>query len=180
MTLLKLESWKLFLLILTPAIVGAMVLLISQYLLEDNLSLLILGQILTVIFVGVFVYWIYSLGTHLARLPPNQNFSLSLFKSALVFSTLYRVSIEALSLWHSVSYHSRLDLESNLWIIPLHLLATVTALYCFYTNARLLVSAERKQLSDFKEVWPTFGLILAFPIGIWFIQPRLQKLLARI
>ena len=132
MALLKLEGWKLFILILTPALVGAMVLLISQYLLNDNPSLLVVGQILTVIFVGVFVYWIYSLGTHLARLPPNQNFSLSLFKSALVFSTLYRGSIETYSLWYSVSDHSRLDLEIDLWIIPLHLLATVAALYCFY------------------------------------------------
>ena len=179
MALLKLEGWKLFLLILTPAIVGAMVLLISQHLLNDNPSLLVIGQILTVIFVGVFGYWIYSLGTHLARLPPNQKFSLSLFKSALVFSTIYRVSIEAFSLWYSANYHSRLDLESDLWIIPLQLLATAAALYCFYTNSRLLVSAERQQPSDFKDAWQTFGLILAFPIGIWLIQPRLQKLLAR-
>ena len=179
MTLLKLESWKLFLLILTPAIVGATVLLINKYLLNDNPALLVIGQFFTFIFVGVFVYWIYSLGTHLARLTPNPSFSLSLFKSALVFSTLYRVSIETYSLWYSVSYHSRLDLESDLWIIPLHLLATVAALYCFYTNSRLLVSAERQQPSDFKDVWQTFGLILAFPIGIWFIQPRLHKLFAR-
>ena len=179
MALLKLEGWKLFLLILIPAIVSAMVLLISKYLLDDNPSLLVISQILTVIFVGVFVYWIYTLGTQLARLTPNQSFSLLLFKCALVFSTVYRVSLEAYSLWYSVSYHMRLDLESDLWIIPFHLLATVATLYCFYTNARLLVSAERQQLSDFKNVWPTFGLILAFPIGIWFIQPRLQKLLAR-
>ena len=179
MALLRLESWKLSILILSPAIVGAMVLLISQNLLNDNPSLLVVGQILTVIFVGVFAYWIYSLGTHLARLPPNQNFSLSLFKSALVFSTLYRVSIETYSLWYSVSYGSRLELESDLWIIPLHLLATVAALYCFYTNSRLLVSAERQQPSDFKDVWQTFGIILAFPIGIWFVQQRLHKLFAR-
>ena len=179
MALLKLEGWKLFILILTPAIVGAMVLLISQYLLNDNPSLLVVGQILTVIFVGVFVYWIYWLGTYLAQLPPHQNFSLSLFKSALVFSALYRVTIETFSLWYSVNYHSRLDLESSLWIIPIHLLATVAALYCFYTDSRLLVSVERQHPSGFKDVWQTFGLILAFPIGIWFIQPRLHKLFAR-
>ncbi len=155
-----------------------MVLLISTYLWDDNPGLLITSQIFTFIFVGVFAYWIYSLGIHLARLTPNQSFSLSLFKFALLVSTLYRVFIDTYSLWYNISYHARLNLESNLWVIPFHLLATSAALYCFYTNARLLVSAERKRPSGFKDVWQTFGLILAFPIGLWFIQPRLQKLWA--
>jgi hypothetical protein len=179
MTLIKLESWKLFLLILIPAMLGVIDLLMGKFFLGDSPRLLILGQIFTLVFVGVFVYWIYSLGTQLRQLRPNQNFSLALFKSALVFSTLYRVSLEAYGLWYQVTYHSGINLESELWIIPMHLLATLAALYCFYTNSRLLVSAERKQPSDFKDVWKTFGLILAFPIGIWFIQPRLQKLFAR-
>ena len=179
MALLKLESWKLFLLILTPAIVGSMVLLLGRYFYADNPILLIIGQMLTFIFVGMFVYWIYSLGTYLAKLTPNQNVSLALFKSALVYSTVYRVSVDTYGLWYNVSLHAHLDLENNRWIIPLHVSATAAALYCFYTNARLLVSAERKQPSAFKDVWPTLGFILAFPIGIWFIQPRVLKLWVR-
>src|SRR5262245_58185102 len=115
MALLKLKSWKLFLLILLPAIIGATVLLISTYLRDDNPGLLVISQSFTFIFVGVFVYWIYSLGTHLAQLTPNQSFSLALFKFALIVSTLYRVAIDAYSLWYGISYHSRLNLESNFW-----------------------------------------------------------------
>ena len=179
MALLKLDSWKLFLLLLIPALVGAAGLLISTYLQEDNPSLLIISQFFTFMFVGVFVSWIYSLGTCLARLTPNQSFSLSLFKLALLGATLYRVSIDSYGLWYSVSYHARLNLESNPWIFPLHLLATGAALYCFYTTARLLVSAERQRPGGVKDVWTTFGLLLAFPMGLWIIQPRLQTLWVR-
>lgn len=178
MALIKLESWKLFLLILIPATLGVILLLIHKFWLGDNSILLILAQISTFIFVGLFVYWIYSIGTYLARLTPNHNLSLGLFRFALVFSTIYRVSIDIYALGYNVTHHSSIDLERELWIIPLHLLATVAALYCFYLDSRFLVSAERKQLSYFKDVWKTFVLILAFPIGIWFIQPRLQRLFA--
>lgn len=179
MAILRLESWKLFLLMLLPALLGALALLIGNSVQAGNSLLIVSGQIGTFLFVGVFVYWIYQLGASLVQLAPNQNFSLALFTLALGFSTLYRIAIDSAGLWYRLNYQTAFNLETLLWIVPFHLLATVAALYCFYTDAYLLVSAERKQAGDFKTVWPTFGLILAFPIGLWVIQPRLQKLFSR-
>lgn len=176
MTLLRLESWKLFLLMLLPALLGALALLLGNSVAAGNSLLIVMGQIGTLLFVGVFVYWIYGLGAYLVQLSPNQNFSLAGFTIALGFSTLYRVTLDTAGLWYRLKYQTSLNLETVLWIVPFHLLATLAALYCFYMDAHLLVSAERKQASGFKAVWPTFGLILAFPLGLWFIQPRLQKL----
>lgn len=176
MALLKLESWKLFLLMLTPALLGASALLLRNSVEVHRSLLLVIGQIGALLFVCVFVYWIYQLGAYLVHLPPNQNYSLAVFTVPLGFATLYRVAIDAYGLWYGLKYQAAINLETILWIVPLHLLATLAALYCFYTDARMLVSAERKQSSGFKAVWPTFGLILIFPIGIWFIQPRVQKL----
>jgi len=161
---------------LLPALLGALALLFGNSVEAGNSLLIVSGQIGTLLFVGVFVSWIYQLGAYLIQLSPNQNFRLAVFTVALSFSTLYRIAIDTAGLWYRLTYQTALNLETILWIVPFHLLATVAALYCFYTDAYLLVSAERKQAGDFKTVWPTFGLILAFPIGLWFIQPRLQKL----
>jgi len=179
MALLKLKSWKLFLLMLTPALLGAVSLLSSQYRQSVNAPLLVFGQVCTFLFLGVFVVWIDRLGTQLVQLPPNQGFNLSPFKWALIASTGYRLALDTYQLWFSLLNHVPLRLEENLWVIPFHLLATFAALYCFYTDAYLLVSAEKKHPGRFSAVWKTFGLILAFPLGLWFIQPRFQTLVAR-
>ena len=62
-------------------------------------------------------------------------------------------------------------------LAPFHLLATLATFYCFYVNAQLLVSAERGQPSAVRDVRKTFLLMSLFPIGLWYTQPRLQKLL---
>src|SRR5215510_3250075 len=135
MALLKLKSWKLFLLMLIPALVGATLLLISQSRQNENVTLSVISQVCTFLFLGMFVAWIDRLGTYLVQLPPNQTFGLARFKWALLLSTGYRVSIDTYQLWFSLHSQTPLRLEDNLWVIPFHLLATLAALYCFYTDA---------------------------------------------
>jgi hypothetical protein len=171
MMLLRIDRWKLFLFFMMPALVGGTLMLAGKFVFGDNRAVLLIGQIITLIAIAAFVYWGYSIGINLARLAPNQNHNLLLFKFALAFAFIYRVSVDLYSVYASM------DVESVLWIIPIGLTATIAALYCFYTDAKLLVSAERQQLSEFKDVWKTFVLIAIFPIGVWSIQPRLQTLL---
>ena len=175
MFLLRLDRWKLFLLLFAPAILSVVVLLFGDSLFHAHAITLILSELFKLVFIGVFVYWIYAIGTHLARLEPNQHRRLSLFIVALAFALVYRVLVDLYTLTYSIANGGDFDLENQLWIVPFHLLATVAAFYCFYVDAQLLVSAERQQPGDFRHVWKTFLLVALFPIGLWFTQPRLQK-----
>jgi hypothetical protein len=49
-------------------------------------------------------------------------------------------------------------------------------LFCIYFNAKLIKSVELKKEAKFEEFIGDFFLILFFPIGIWLIQPRLNKI----
>ena len=175
MFLLRLDPWKLFLLLFIPAVLSVVVLLSGDSLFRDHAITLIASQSLKFVFIGVFVYWLYAIGTHLARLEPNQRRRLALFNGALAFALVYRVLVDLYTVGYVIATRADFDLESQLWIVPFHLLATVAAFYCFYVDAQLLVSAERRQPGDFRHVWQTFLLMALFPIGLWFTQPRLQK-----
>ena len=65
---------------------------------------------------------------------------------------------------------------ASIIIIPCHLLAIFAILYSFYVLAKLLKTAEKQRESDFEDFIAEFFFFWIFPIGIWFIQPRINKL----
>lgn len=67
----------------------------------------------------------------------------------------------------------------NIYPVPelLTSIGAVAYLFCIHFNAKLLKSVELKREAMFSEFSSDFLLILFFPIGIWIIQPRLNKII---
>jgi hypothetical protein len=63
------------------------------------------------------------------------------------------------------------------YIVPLHLLAMAAIFYALLFTGKSLVTLERNQASTFFEYSGPFFLLWFFPIGVWFVQPRVVKLL---
>jgi len=63
------------------------------------------------------------------------------------------------------------------WIVPLHLLGMLGIFYAMAFAAKRLVTLERRQPVTFFDYSGPFFLFWFFPIGVWFIQPRVNKLL---
>jgi hypothetical protein len=61
-------------------------------------------------------------------------------------------------------------------ILPLHLFATVCMFYLFYFVAKSLVMAETSKPAAFYDYAGPFFLLWFFPIGIWILQPRVNRL----
>ncbi|OCX52831.1 hypothetical protein BEL04_00420 [Mucilaginibacter sp. PPCGB 2223] len=62
-------------------------------------------------------------------------------------------------------------------IIPLHLFSIFCIFYCLYFVAKTLKTAEVQKEVEFSDFAAEFFLIWFYPIGIWFIQPRINKLI---
>ena len=67
--------------------------------------------------------------------------------------------------------------SSMIIILPLWALLLFSKLYCFYFVAKLLKSSEQQRNVRGVEFFGDFLLLVFFPIGIWFIQPRLNNLM---
>jgi hypothetical protein len=50
-------------------------------------------------------------------------------------------------------------------------------IYIFNFAARLLKSSELRRKTMFQEYWKIIFLIWIYPIGVWFLQPRINNLI---
>ncbi len=63
-------------------------------------------------------------------------------------------------------------------IIPLWFLLLLSKLFCFYYISRVIQSMQTIEVMSSKSIFrnPEFFLILVYPVGIWFLQPKLNKI----
>jgi hypothetical protein len=61
-------------------------------------------------------------------------------------------------------------------IIPLHLFSMFCIFYSLYFIAKALKTVESQKTVSFSDFAGEFFLIWFFPIGVWIIQPRINKL----
>jgi len=61
-------------------------------------------------------------------------------------------------------------------IIPVHLFSVFCIFYCLYFTAKALKAVELQRPVTFGHFADEFFLLWCYPIGIWFIQPRINKL----
>ncbi len=61
-------------------------------------------------------------------------------------------------------------------IIPLHMFSIFCILYCMYFAAKAFKTAEMQQKTSFSDFAGEFFLIWFYPIGVWIIQPKVNKI----
>ena len=162
---LILKHWQLFGLLIILQIVS-MVAIISE-----QATMMFVAFLL---FCGILLGWFYTLGVNLnKRLPDQVKMNLTKFKWCIVIVVAYMIFYGAF-----VSYFwLNTDRAGNFaCILPFHFLSMLCMLYCLYFVAKSLKIVELKrpdtQGSYIKELF----LFCLFPIGIWIIQPRINKI----
>ena len=64
-----------------------------------------------------------------------------------------------------------------LYILPFHLCALYGILHTIFFVAKTIKTAELQRQVYFKECIITFFLLYFLPIGIWFIQPKINRII---
>jgi hypothetical protein len=62
-------------------------------------------------------------------------------------------------------------------IFPLHILSMFGFLYSFYFVAKTFKTVELQREVAFSDFVGEFFLLLLFPIGVWIIQPKINKMI---
>ena len=145
---LEMPAWELFVALMLSMIAGS-----------------VMPNIGTIIFGIALIGWLYFLGMATNRLIPfSMRFSNIFFIFRLSFSLIY-MAIMALFFNHDIPKIA----------IPFHIIATIFLFSCLWTCAKTIVIAETQKSHGFDKYIGTFFLLWFFPIGIWFIQPRLNR-----
>jgi hypothetical protein len=124
----------------------------------------------TLLFMLCFNGWFWIMGSFLnALVRPQLRPRLGLFRFALIYPILY-LPIFMISFPQQPT--------TLAFIFPLHLLATFCMFYLLNFVSRNLVLAETGRNVTFYDYAGPFFLLWFFPIGVWIVQPRINRLYA--
>ena len=174
--LLTLKHWQLFLVFAALAVGAAFVQLrlLARFNPRTDIRDVVVPLFaFTYVFLLIYLGWFWALGEFLfSRSPESQRPNIRLFRLALLYPLGY-VPYFAAFLIKSAGNPTGIAL-----IFPLHLLALGCLLYDMYFIAKSLKLAEHGRAFSFRDFAAEFFLLWFYPIGIWVLQPRVNRLAA--
>ncbi|MGH9795805.1 MAG: hypothetical protein ACRD5G_13620 [Candidatus Acidiferrales bacterium] len=125
--------------------------------------------LVTALYIFSFLAWFWSLGTFLNSIvKPPLKLDLRMFRLAVIFPAVYIVPF--------VFFFLNLRPSLFALILPFHLFAMFCMFYNLYFVSKSLVQAETERHASFCDFAGPFFLLWFFPLGVWFIQPRVNRL----
>lgn len=176
-TLLTLKHWQLFLFLMGLPTILQIVVMVSM--ISQQAPVTSAAPLIILLPIGFFFAWFYALGTNLhSRLPDTVKMSLTKFKIFLFIPVLYMLvlSMFLYSIFKGSTQHGQPNPAIFALIMPLHLFSMFCIFYCLYFNAKALKTVELQRPVTFSDFAGEFFLIWFFPIGVWIIQPRINKI----
>ena len=164
MHLFERERLRFFLLLIIPAFFPL-----------ENL----VGLILAIIWELFISYCVYFLGSSLyQKLPVGHDLKIKRFQFNLLFMLIYFIVVFiAFDGGYEINQDSYKDYGwSAAVIIPLHLFAMYCMFYIIWFIAKCIATIENNSIVGFDKYAGNFFLLWFFPIGIWWIHPKVRKI----
>ncbi len=181
-TFLRLKHWQLFILFYAIPFILYIIIVVAT-IVSQNLTGLTVGMIFLVLYsFGTFGSWMYAVAKMSYDMrPQGSDMRLARFQMALIIPAFY-FALLFLILFYFISNLPDISVPNPfllLLIIPFHFLSIFCMFYTMYFVAKTLKSAEVQYPVHFSDYFVDFILVWFLPVGIWFLQPRINALLAR-
>ena len=193
-TFLKAKHWQLFLLTFGIPLIFQFVMMgtvFSEFANQTSPDPLIMFNymkifpVIMILFMAVFFGWFWSVAIGLQKkVPENVKMKVQKFK---IFFFIPLVYLLAFTISFGVSMNGLLvsDSEPNFGLIgglfaiilPLHLFSMFCIFYSLYFVAKTIKTVEFQREVRFSDFAGEFFMIWFFPIGIWIVQPKINKMI---
>lgn len=176
----KLKHWQIFLLIVgMPVMLQLIQSIIFISSADGNVANYgnILG-LLIILPLLIYYGWIGSVGSTFSQRNTAVNMPIGRFRLSLWTSGICSVLL-TVYFWTYPQYLQATDNEEAVPIMLVGVLVFVTLFtlfYCLSFMARGVVQLERNRRVSSSEFYSEFVMAVAFPIGIWLLQPRINRL----
>ena len=137
------------------------------------------------VFMAVLYGWFWSIAIGLQKkVPENVKMKVKKFKFFFVFPMVYFLLFMGF-FFSSINSLFEQNIESHfgiigglfVFIIPLHLFAMFCIFYIFYFVAKTFKTVELQREVTFGDFAGEFFLLIFYPIGVWIIQPKINKMI---
>ncbi len=193
---LKAKHWQLFLLVFGLPIILQFILfgyMFSSMLAQTNpdpmkmMNGMRWTPLLVLPIYGIFFGWLWSIAIGLQnKIPENVKMKVKKFKVLFFIPLIY---ISVIMVYFSFAFSSFIQMdqapqvESMLGlfavIFPLHLFSMFCIFYTLYFAAKTIKSVELQREVKFADFAGEFFMIWFYPIGIWIIQPKVNKMVGK-
>jgi hypothetical protein len=172
---LRAKHWQLFLLLFGIGFVGSGAAtafeLATARSPEDFLKVGAPFMVVMALFTFCVLTWLWSMGSFLSSIvPPSLKLKMRFFRFALLYPAAYIFVFVAL--FQNISTNP----VFLALVFPLHFFAMFCMFYDLYFVSKSLVLAETSKPASFYDYAGPFFLFWFFPIGIWIVQPRVNRL----
>jgi hypothetical protein len=167
---LRMRAWQVFLLLY-----GSQILVSASGMIAGDSKWMFAGMVSGVFVFLVFIAWYWSLGTNLNKKIPEE---IRMRSGFFRFGTIcgVAVSVPCLLVFFVIVAIGEFGRRVFALLVPSYVFGIFCVFYGFYFIAKNLVMAENKRKVGFHEFVGAFLLMWMYPIGIWFIQPRVNRL----
>ena len=140
--------------------------------------------LIMVIFMGTLLGWQWSVAIGLQKyLPQGIQMKVTKFKTFFIIPVIYILLILiGITFVFSTHFFGNTSFDTNaaaafLLIIPIHLFSMFCLIYCLYFVAKTIKTVELQRPVSFSDFVGEFFLVWFFPIGVWILQPRINKII---
>ena len=134
----------------------------------------------TVFWMLILIGWLYSVGSAAnAKLPGSLKKGTTLYMSGFAVAILYSTLL-AVFFFPSVGIAPNQPAEPPVWLVPLHLLSMLGMFYGLWFTAKQFSALQKNEDVKFIDYSGPFFLFWFSPVGVWFLQPRINDLLGEI
>ena len=178
---LKAKHWQIFALLFGIPILFQIIVMGHIIASENPVLNFSIFLIFMLLFMSVFFGWFWSIGVGLNKfLPQESNLNITKFKIFLLVPFFYVIflmfSMLSFGLFSDTPPPNGMFGISFAIIIPLHLFSMFCMFYIMYFCSKTIKSIELKREAIFLDYVGEFFLLWFYMIGIWILQPKINKI----
>ncbi|MFK7970544.1 MAG: hypothetical protein AB8F95_09260 [Bacteroidia bacterium] len=199
--LLLIKHWQLFVLLFVLPMIGYMWMMLRMMMgiLERQQpgfgDALELFPFILIPLMTVFLGWLWSIGKGLQdKIPEEFRLDTKWFQIAIIYSVAYYIVFAFAMSWFMDEVLSQVSFPTSpqspfgpsgllpsgnpamMLIVPFHFLAIGCMFYSMFFAGKTLKTAELKRKVDLSDFVLEFMLFWFYPVGVWFIQPKVNTL----
>ena len=145
-------------------------------------DLLITIPILLTLLLGLLFGWFWSIAIGLQpKIPAHINMKVTRFKILFSIPVFY-ISFLMVGILSFFMGWSDTFFGDEEWVVlilfPLHFLSMFCIFFVFYFVAKTIKTVELQKATNFGDFAPEFLMLWFYVVGIWIIQPRVNRLVA--
>ena len=136
--------------------------------------------IVMLIFIGVLYGWFWSIAIGLQKkVPEGIKMKIMKFKIFFFYIICYMILFMGsfFFMFRAINFLEYIGPSFMMFILPFHFFAMFCSFYMLYFVAKTFKTVELQREVKFSDFAGEFFMIWFFPIGIWILQPKINKMI---